>query len=350
MSAVSYLKSFFSNLQEDAGLITKTIHKEPFIQDIHNSEVFESTSLFVASFLCIAVTHWIMTKIVKANRDRLQLKNSKQIQKAAYQITNLLVNCALGTYGFKTIYNAPNPLALIFPWHEPDVVKRITGYTQFNEFFAYQLGYNLWALPVGIFKVNETPEMILHHSAVLTSTVLACYTNIGYRIYSVYIFGMAELSSVPLALMNLLRDRREWTTKNLPLSFAFVRIWFAVSFLALRVIIPTPMIVDLWRSSGLVLSTMTFWKQTEFIDGTESFDDFKMGVCVLDVVMRICLGFLQVRFCVLAFFFCDLHLRLFYSYCDFSFIQLQTIAVLLGKSCIVWNFKDIFRSQEIHRY
>lgn len=224
----------------------------------------------------------------------LQLTDQKEVQKAAYQFTNMLVNMTLGISGLYTLYTAPDTFALIFPSNEPDLLQRITGYGHLTHFFAYQLGYNLWALPVGVLIVDENPFMILHHISVLSSSILACYTNIGYAIYAAYIFGMAELSSVPLAVMNLLKDRREWTKKNFATGFAIVKVWFASSFLILRVGLPTPMIMDLLRSSFLVLATMTFWKHEEYIDGSESFETVKIVICGFNFVLMCCLGFLQV--------------------------------------------------------
>lgn len=285
------MDTFFKDLQADAVLITNTIHKQAFLRS--SDETFKRTGTVFSMFVAVATIHAIFLKIVRGNKAKLQLKNSKEVHKAAYQFTNMLVNFYLGLHGFKMIYHSEDPLALILPKYEPDFLSRIVGYEHLIQFFSFQLGYNLWALPVGIFKVDENPFMILHHISVLTSTSMACYSNIGYAIYSAYIFGMAELSSVPLAIMNLFKDRKEYTKKNFAVTFAIVKVWFAVSFLVLRVIVPTPMILDLMRSSFLVFSTMTFWKQTEFIDGTESFGPLKITYCGFDFLMKLSLGFLQ---------------------------------------------------------
>ena len=288
------IKTYFTDLPSDAALVARTVHKETFIQPF--SETFDSTVTIVISFVAIACIHMVFLRIVKSNQNMLQLTNPKEVQKAAYQFTNMLVNFTLGITGLYTIYNAPDTFALIFPSNEPDLLQRITGYGHLTHFCAYQLGYNLWALPVGVLIVDENPVMILHHISVLSSTVLACYTNIRYTIYAAYIFGLAELSSVPLAIMNLLKERSEWTKKNFATGFAIVKVCFATSFLTLRIGLATPMIMDLTRSSFLVLSTMTFWKQEQFIDGSESIDTVKIVICGFNFVLMCCLGFLQVSY------------------------------------------------------
>ncbi len=289
------LSSLLSNLQSDAELVS-TLHKQQFVQPSETTG--QSTHTIITTFLLILTTHALLLNIInKPNvAKKLELSNHDEAMKLSYQATNLLVNLSLGVYGLYTIvYLFPTTtgksfMTLLFPSYERNILERITGYNDYTHFSAYQLAYNMWALPVGIFLVDENKIMLLHHVSVLTSTSLACYTNLGYKIFSVYIFGCAELSSVPLAIMNFLRDRPEFTRRHFQVLFGIVKIVFAASFLWLRVLLATPMILDLLRSSALVLYT-SFWNLGDYVD----VGVLKIGICSFNFVLMCSLGFLQVR-------------------------------------------------------
>ena len=227
----------------------------------------------------------------------MQLTTPKEIMKFSYQATNFTVNLSLGLFGLYTILNAPNPMSLINPAYESSLLERVTGYNQYANFASYQLAYNIWALPIGLFYVDEAPLMILHHISVLTSTSLSCYSNTTYLYASVYIFGLAELSSVPLAIMNYLKENQEWAKRNFRKGNAIVKVTFAVSFLILRVIVATPLIMDLIRSSFLV--NWTLWSVWLMGDSSNDIEYFvgigKASICGFNFVLMCCLGFLQVR-------------------------------------------------------
>jgi hypothetical protein len=264
------LTSFFSNLQSDAKLIS-TIHEGQFIlpqsDETYQYEYYQNTQRIITTCVLISTIHITLYNTFKKYASSLQLQNNKEVMKLSYQTTNLLVNLSLGTYGLYTLcFIAPSSLALLHPYYEDDILQRLTGYNQYTHFSAYQCAYNIWALPVGILYVDENKFMILHHMSVLTSTLLACYTKLGYNIFSVYIFGVAELSSVPLAIMNLLKDKREWTKVHFELGFGLIKLLFAAMFLMLRVILATPMIMDTLRSSGLVLWTFIWRREYGIID------------------------------------------------------------------------------------
>mmetsp|Transcript_20594 Transcript_20594/g.30922 ORF Transcript_20594/g.30922 Transcript_20594/m.30922 type:complete len:316 (-) Transcript_20594:121-1068(-) len=286
---------FFSKLQSDAELVS-TLHKQQFVQPSNTTS--QNTHTIITTFLLILTTHIILINLINKQKvaKKLELSSYDEVMKLSYQATNLLVNLSLGVYGFYTImYSFPSTTdksfkTLLFPSYEPNILERITGYNAYTHFSSYQLAYNAWALPVGIFLVDENKIMLLHHVSVLTSTSLACYTNLGYKIFSVYIFGCAELSSVPLAIMNFLRDRPEFTRRYLSMTilYGIVKNVFAGMFLLLRVIIATPMILDLLRSSALVLYT-SFWNLDDYVN----VGALKIGVCSFNFVLMSILGFLQ---------------------------------------------------------
>ena len=83
--------------------------------------------------------------------------------KASYQLTNLLVNLILGLTG---IYYE------VFKVHDEEpVIKMIMGYDDLRLFAIAQIGYQAWALPIGLFFVGETTSMLIHHVAVICVAV-----------------------------------------------------------------------------------------------------------------------------------------------------------------------------------
>lgn len=282
------------NLYTDAALIT-TLHQEPLWREF-KEEQWQSTQTLIRTFFLIVTIHQIYLHLAKKYQKTMQLTTSKDIMKLSYVATNFTVNLSLGLLGLYTILTSPNPMALINPTYEPSLLERVTGYNQYANFASYQLAYNIWALPVGIFYVDEAPLMILHHISVLTSTTLSCYSNLTYLYSSVYIFGLAELSSVPLAIMNYLKENKEWAQRNFQKGSLIFKVMFAVSFLILRVIVATPLIMDLTRSSFLV--NWTLWKVWLMNTGegsdVEYFVDIgKATICGFNFVLMCCLGILQ---------------------------------------------------------
>jgi hypothetical protein len=126
---------------------------------------------------------------------------------------------------------------------------------------AFQLGYQLWAIPVGILHVKETTSMIVHHFAVLVSTSMTGFLSIGFRYYSPFFYGVFELSSVPLSLMNSFKNSPELQRKY-PLVDAWSRNLFAVSFLLIRIVLCFSRWPVFLRDNFIVLYTreMGFYK------------------------------------------------------------------------------------------
>ena len=98
-----------------------------------------------------------------------------------------------------------------------------------------QLGYQCWAIPVGILSVGESMQMIFHHVAVVISTCQSGLMTVGFRYYTPFFYGVMELSSLPLAVMNAFKDHPEWANRY-PGSFQMSRVVFAVSFIVIRVL------------------------------------------------------------------------------------------------------------------
>jgi hypothetical protein len=161
-------------------------------------------------------------------RQREEALAATERRKLAYQLTNLLVNAALGAWG------AAYELSRVPPYRSLPVSSTVSGYTEFVGFAAVQLGYQLWSVPVGIFHVKESPAMILHHLAVLHVAFMSAFFANGFRYWTPFFYGLIELSSVPLAIMNMFKDRPEWIRSH-PTLYTSVRLVFAGTFLTVRV-------------------------------------------------------------------------------------------------------------------
>lgn len=170
----------------------------------------------------------------------------KDFRKIAYQITNLTVNAFLGIYGlYHYAFSVP-------PINSVPITDRIAGFPEFSTFGALQVGYNVWALPIGFFFMNEAPAMMAHHCAVICVGSISCFCGNGFRYHAPFFFGAIEISSVPLAIMNFCKDNKALTDRHCPKVARVVKPVFAFIFLIVRVILWTPLIADVLRISGLL--------------------------------------------------------------------------------------------------
>mmetsp|Transcript_20495 Transcript_20495/g.38349 ORF Transcript_20495/g.38349 Transcript_20495/m.38349 type:complete len:331 (-) Transcript_20495:61-1053(-) len=169
------------------------------------------------------------TKLATKTTDPTVLAN-KRI-KMRYQLTNLCFNLAVGSVGvychFWVLPTLPSTQA-------PSIMDRIPLHEDLYLLSAMQLGYQLWALPMGLLCVQEPTEMIMHHLAVVLSSTLSGFSYLGFRYFSVYFYGLMELSSIPLAVMNAFKDNPEWIQTH-PLLYLLTRAAFSFSFLYIRI-------------------------------------------------------------------------------------------------------------------
>lgn len=181
-------------------------------------------------------------------------KNQQLFKKGAYQFTNMSVNLFLGLYGIYHYY------ASVPQMHLVPITERIRGFPEFAIFGALQTGYNLWSLPIG-FVMKEPMAMVGHHIAVLCVGSLSCFSVHGFRYHAPFFFGVIEISSVPLSIMNFCKDNKDMKLKigknskgDFPLEKlgGIIRPIFAITFLLVRVILWSPQILDVLRISGLL--------------------------------------------------------------------------------------------------
>jgi len=169
---------------------------------------------------------------------RTQLQNS-------YKVTSLVMNgllAGLGTYHF--YFTLPNTTA---------ASERIAGYEELGMLSAIIIAYNLWALPVGL-AIKEPSEMIFHHVAVLLVASLPAFFTNGFRYFTPFFFGLIEISSVPLVMMNAFRENPH-LDREYPITSLIAGGSFAVSFIVTRVIMWMPQSYDFCRLAFLLCYT-----------------------------------------------------------------------------------------------
>jgi len=168
---------------------------------------------------------------------------SRAAWKASYQLTNLLVNLAFGCLG---IYHQ-----ISIPLGE-STINKITGYEHVKMFAVGQVGYQLWALPIGFFFVGETKAMMVHHVAVICVGSVSAFIRSGFRYYTPYFYGVIEISSVPLSVMNSFKNNKDWM-RTYPDLYLRVRLTFCVIFLLVRVVLWTPFYWDFFANASMLL-------------------------------------------------------------------------------------------------
>ena len=163
--------------------------------------------------------------------------------KVSYQLTNLLVNLTFGCFGI--YYHSTIPWA-------GSTRDKITGYDHLKMFAVGQIGYQLWALPIGFFFVGETKAMLVHHVAVIYICLVSAFVRSGFRYYTPYFYGVIEISSVPLSVMNSFKNNKDWM-RTYPDLYLRVRLTFCVIFLLVRVVLWTPFYWDFFANASMLL-------------------------------------------------------------------------------------------------
>jgi TLC domain. len=227
--------------------LVATLHAK---QDLSLEENPNETVSYLFILLVTAATigtfHNIVRNILKSLFPNEYRNDKKNIQRIAYQFTNMIVNLILGIYG---IYHYLEYLPDI---NSVPIIERISGFHEYSIFGALQVGYNLWALPIGAFFMNEPVSMLAHHVAVLCVGGISCFGRNGFRYHAPFFFGVIEISSVPLAMMNFCKNNRQLVDKHYPNLSLQLRIIFSIVFLVVRVIMWTPLMKDVLRSAALL--------------------------------------------------------------------------------------------------
>lgn len=223
------------------------VHDGPIFLQSSPDELLGALFDIIKIAFIISIVHIIVLKFYQKHRanvnktSTLNEKNSeKDISKAAlenyqgsYQMTNMIVNFFLGCLGIYHYINLPSSTT---------IVDRIS--TPHYAFFAsLQIGYQLWALPVGIFVVKERKEMLIHHVCVIVIASMSYFCIAGFRYHCPFFYGLIEISSVPLSVMNMFRNNRKWI-EEMPHAYTVVKLIFASIFLIVRVVMWIPQMLD----------------------------------------------------------------------------------------------------------
>jgi hypothetical protein len=177
----------------------------------------------------LTISYLISFKIVESYlpKDAPAMKKTR----ISYQITNVAFNLCVGILGLYLEYWTLPTL----PCFQGTSLDRMSfNHEELYLVSAMQLGYQFWAIPVGVLYVGENTQMLMHHFAVVISTSFSGFTTVGFRYYTPFYYGIMELSSLPLSIMNSFKDNPEWI-KKYPGAYEFVRVAFAVCFLFIRV-------------------------------------------------------------------------------------------------------------------
>jgi flagellar basal body-associated protein FliL len=262
--------SLFSIPTYDPDLFDSIHAKPTYLSRQENESSIREICTVAVIITAVHLFLLLVVKMIQSSNTKSTSKNdtntkkeeniSKAAWKASYQLTNLFVNLSLGIMGIhyelsRLLHSHHSSSSSYNTNDDDDSINKITGYTPLRYFATIQIGYQLWALPIGILFVNEQSSMIVHHIAVIcvasTSTFLTC----GFRYFIPFFYGVIEISSVPLSIMNAFRNRVDWM-EMYPSLYGRIRLLFGITFLIVRVLLWTPfywefivLAVMLWRGS-----------------------------------------------------------------------------------------------------
>jgi hypothetical protein len=197
-----------------------------------------------------------------------------QKRRLCYQWTNLLVNLCLGLAGLycecRMILQQNSTTnqssisfiaATVLGWSSlpplsltSTVQDTVAGHEDYIVFSAVQIGYQLWAIPLGLYYVQESWPMLCHHVTVVVCASMSGFLTHGFRYWTPFFYGLVELSSVPLAVMNCCKDHAI-LVQRYPTFYGRVRLAFALSFLYIRVVLFVPRQYYFLRDHYLLFSS-----------------------------------------------------------------------------------------------
>jgi hypothetical protein len=250
------MRPLFSIPQYDAALFSH-IHSLPtYLYADENSSSIREIGTIAAIITCVHLALLTIFQRINFNnnRDNDKTKASKAAWTASYQLTNFLVNFYLGSMGICH--------EILLSYEQQDSIEhKITGYIHTKHFAITQIAYQLWALPIGILFIGEQTSMIVHHVAVICVASTSAFLTCGFRYFIPFFYGVIEISSVPLSVMNAFKNNPDWIMRY-PGVYANVRLLFGITFLLVRVVLWTPFY---WEFISLA---MLLWWSTE-VGGTK---------------------------------------------------------------------------------
>jgi len=157
--------------------------------------------------------------------------------KVSIQLTNLIVNVffsALGIYYYSILPPRSEVTNVVFGWNDQAI------------FSSSMFGYQIWSFLMEIFIMRKINGMLLHHFFAGCTSLITIICSISFRYDGHFYFGMVELSSVPLAFVNIMKNNPSLMEKHTKLYF-YLRLSFAVSFLILRIFMFIPRMANFQR-------------------------------------------------------------------------------------------------------
>lgn len=190
------------------------------------------------SVIYVALLYWI---------DMYASKNVSTAarRKISYQATSLCACVILSVMGLYYEYHLDNKGLT--------VEEKIQGHEHLVLLSSFQLGFQLWAIPVGIFHVDESPVMILHHLTVVAVAIMTGFLRNGFRYWIPFYFGIFELSTIPLSIMNFFKEFPSLIDQY-PGLYLKVRLTFCGTFLYVRILMLAPRLYSYLRSHFLLYS------------------------------------------------------------------------------------------------
>jgi len=226
----SILNDFMTEWNRLTGDFQNLQQQSPFW--FATSREYEQICLATAVTAISVTTIWILSLQIYDSYFSTKEAPAWKRTKTCYQMTNLCFNLAIGCLGAYYHYWV---LPTLPAYNATSSIEQISNL--FDEFYlmpAMQLGFQVWSIPIGIFYVNESKEMIIHHFGVVFAASCGSFSHFGFRYWLPFFFGVFELSSVPLAMMNLFRYHPD-AAKKYPLFNQASQASFVVSFLYIRV-------------------------------------------------------------------------------------------------------------------
>lgn len=209
--------------EEEYELILSYVREAPvFLPNVLTYSLSFVWMTAVGVSILSAALYMLVSAISKRQQ---QQHDHKTIAQFVCQLTNFLVNLVLGVAGVYYFGRFP-------PSSTVDFHVLAIQYNNMAAFPAAQVGYQIWAVLYGFTMVQESPLMLVHHMSAMLAAPPAFFT-VGFRYYSPFFGGVTEVSSIPLAIMNMFKRNKDWIARY-PTSYSIVRALFAASFLYLR--------------------------------------------------------------------------------------------------------------------
>lgn len=194
----------------------------PFLDDVI---LKNHLNLVIQSTFVIYLMHMFFIFVTR------QLGWATKWNKIPFHATNFVVNTFLSIAGMYVWF-------YVFVIEESTDESKATGYYSVAYFGCFQMGYSLWSTPIGI-MMGEKSEMLIHHISVIVTSAVTIMFTLGCRYHAVYFYGVMEISSIPLVIMNVCKDNAELKRKHAGL-YSLARTIFAVAFLIFRVVLLLP--------------------------------------------------------------------------------------------------------------